>query len=405
MKKLPRVPKSGSSRADGSLAVVAEAISASLAAAPAPVTSDTEKPAEKVKRTTRKKGTTEENSARIPRVRQVYALMIENQKRGVKKYPSNPELGRFLDPEKPLGENAVRAVLDMMRDDLGMPVDFIPEKGGHGFTEPVAGFPLDTISEDQAYALIQAVQTLRALRDSKAYADLRNAMKRACLGICFALNIDFEDIEAALSFHVVGFHAPAPVNPELFKTAMRAILQKKEVTLEHRSVKRPGEVMTKKVEALHLAMINHALYFFHYDPSLEGKVDMKGKPIDPIRKFALTRISGLTPTRRTCKETREFDVYERVNRGMGAFDDEDIVEVELLFSAKVAPFILERPFHPTEVVTKGADGSLSVKIRVATTPELDAAVVRWAGNVEVKGPARYRKHVRELGEALAAGNA
>ena len=90
---------------------------------------------------------------------------------------------------------------------------------------------------------------------------------------------------------------------------------------------------------------------------------------------------------------------------MGAFDDEDIVEVELLFSAKVAPFILERPFHPTEVVTKGADGSLSVKIRVATTPELDAAVVRWAGNVEVKGPARYRKHVRELGEALAACNA
>ena len=32
-----------------------------------------------------------------------------------------------------------------------------------------------------------------------------------------------EDIEEALSFHVVGFDAPAPVDPGLFKAAMRAI--------------------------------------------------------------------------------------------------------------------------------------------------------------------------------------
>jgi hypothetical protein len=65
------------------------------------------------------------------------------------------------------------------------------------------------------------------------------------------------------------------VEPELFKVAMRAILQKQEVTLEHRSVKRRGEVKQKTIEPLHLAMINHALYLWHYDASLVGKKEEK----------------------------------------------------------------------------------------------------------------------------------
>jgi hypothetical protein len=146
--------------------------------------------------------------------------------------------------------------------------------------------------------------------------------------------VEFEDIEEALSFHLVGFDAPAPVDPELFKQAMRAILQKREVTLEHRSVKRRGEVKQKRVEPLHLAMINHALYLWHYDPELAGKKNEQGEPVDPIRKFAptrknksnrgaisfhsvaLTRIGKLGETGRACKP-RAFDVQERVQRGIG----------------------------------------------------------------------------------------
>jgi hypothetical protein len=103
-------------------------------------------------------------------------------------------------------------------------------------------------------------------RGSKAFADIRKAVKRACLGITLALGLEFEEIEEALSFHVMGFDAPAPVDPELFKAAMRAILNRREVRLEHRSAKRPGEVRECVVQPLHLGMINHALYLWHYDP-------------------------------------------------------------------------------------------------------------------------------------------
>src|SRR5687768_1199279 len=109
--KMVRVPKSGSSRKNGS-----DSNPATAAAMPEGV-ADADVPATvKEKKTTRKKGKTEENSAKVPRVRQVYGLFAENQKRGVKKYPTNAEIGRFLDPASPLSDNAVRAILDMMRD-------------------------------------------------------------------------------------------------------------------------------------------------------------------------------------------------------------------------------------------------------------------------------------------------
>jgi hypothetical protein len=175
--KKSRVPKSVvSSRTHDSLAVDVDAdASVMTASAPADVTVAEEgMGTKKAKKNNGKRGIKEESTARIPRVRVLYSLFLQNQMDGVKKYPTNAEIGRILDPVQPLKVDAVRAVLAMMRDDLALPVDFIREKDGHGFTEPVAGVPLDAVTEEQAYALIQSVQMLGVHRQSKAYAELRS---------------------------------------------------------------------------------------------------------------------------------------------------------------------------------------------------------------------------------------
>ena len=125
-----------------------------------------------------KRGKKEEYSAWIPRARQVFAMFLQNQNHPnpAKKFPTTAEIGKALQPDEPLGTAAVRSILDMMRDDLGMPVDYVEEREGHGFTEPVAGFPLDAISEEQAYYLISSVQMLGVHRHSQVYAEIRTAV-------------------------------------------------------------------------------------------------------------------------------------------------------------------------------------------------------------------------------------
>jgi predicted DNA-binding transcriptional regulator YafY len=191
------------------------------------------------------------------------------------------------------------------------------------------------------------------------------------------------------------------VDPELFKQAMRAILQKQEVTLEHRSVKRRGEVKQKTVEPLHLAMINHALYLWHFDPELEGKKDADGKAVDPIRKFALTRIGALAPTGRKC-QAASLTCTSGCSADWARLMMRRRRDVELRFSPKVAPFIMERPWHPKQMVEEHADGGITMKLRVAQSPELEGSVLRWAGDVEVISPAPLRKRMRVLGDSLSA---
>jgi hypothetical protein len=293
------------------------------------------------------------NPAQQPRIHQVFAIMQHNDQdpNPDKLYPTLGQIAKMIqgnDPE-PLSNDTISRILDMMRDDWNLP-------------SPTSRPAKDTASPSRRRFPPRCRQRRtslsphpirpgpRRLPRNQSLSRSPHAVKKACLGITLALGIEFEDIEKALSFHVVGFDAPAPVDPELFKAAMRRILQRQEVTLQHRSAKRPGEVKQKTVEPLHLAMINHALYLWHHDPELEGKRTADGQPVDPIRKFALTRITDLKPTRRKCKHGSST-CNERVQRGMGAFDEEKLESVELRFSAKIAPIILERKWHPSQVVT------------------------------------------------------
>lgn len=343
-----------------------------------------------------------ENAATMPRIEKVLALFKRQQD-----YPPGKsfvtlkqliELVSGKNPKDKISESTMRRVLDAMRDYFNLPIDYIPARKGHGFTQPVSSFSLDVICEEQVYLLIQSVQMLSMYREKNVYQQMRKLVKKSCLGNTMMLGFEFEEIEEALSFHVVGFDAPAPVDPELFKAAMRAILNRQEVTLEHRSVKRPGEVTKKTVEPLHLSMINHALYFWHWDEEAEVLPEQNEEDAK-IRKFALTRISHLTPTRRKCKP-RPFDVHARVKRGMGAYDEKSGEPVEIRFTPKIAPLILERRWHEAQTVTKHADGGLTLSLPVGHTPELDGFIMRWAGNVEVIGPVGVRQKIRELGEAL-----
>ena len=49
------------------------------------------------------------NSAPIPRVLQVFAMVLHNQKEDRKLFPTNAKVGKPLRPDEPLGEDAVRA--------------------------------------------------------------------------------------------------------------------------------------------------------------------------------------------------------------------------------------------------------------------------------------------------------
>lgn len=78
-----------------------------------------------------------------------------------------------------------------------------------------------------------------------------------------------------------------------------------------------------------------------------------------------------------------------------------VVDVRIWFSAKVAPFVKRRRWHPSQSIKPGAEGGLELSMRVAGTTELLSWVLGFGAEAEVLSPPDLRASLRE--EHLAAG--
>lgn len=73
--------------------------------------------------------------------------------------------------------------------------------------------------------------------------------------------------------------------------------------------------------------------------------------------------------------------------------DQPEVEVVLRFSPEVAARVLETTWHPSQRVTRRADGWLGWRARVSGTLEIRLWILSWGADVEVLEPAALRDDV------------
>ena len=71
------------------------------------------------------------------------------------------------------------------------------------------------------------------------------------------------------------------------------------------------------------------------------------------------------------------------------------VAVRLRFAKIYAPYVLEREWHPTQVVKTRRDGSLDLSLTVNDLLEVKRWVLSWGAGVEVLAPRELRREVRE----------
>ena len=96
-------------------------------------------------------------------------------------------------------------------------------------------------------------------------------------------------------------------------------------------------------------------------------------------------------------------IEEALEKAWGIIADQGAVEVELRFGPAVASRVDETTWHPTQVVRREADGSLTWRATVSGTIEIRSWILSWGPDVEVISPAALRDEVAGL-LAAAAGH-
>jgi predicted DNA-binding transcriptional regulator YafY len=136
--------------------------------------------------------------------------------------------------------------------------------------------------------------------------------------------------------------------------------------------------------------IGHACYLIAYDEKLRA-----------IRSYKVERISGVGMTDKHFDPPLGFSVSRHLANAWTIWASEKPVDVELRFAAPVAKRVLETGWHPSQSLQQQADGSVVMRLRVASTTEIKHWVLGWGAACEIIAPEDFRSEIGAELDAMA----
>lgn len=136
--------------------------------------------------------------------------------------------------------------------------------------------------------------------------------------------------------------------------------------------------------------IGHACYLIAYDEKLRA-----------IRSYKVERISGVAISDKRFDPPLGFSVSRHLANAWTIWASEKPVDVELHFAAPVARRLRETGWHPSQSLQEQADGTVVMRLRVASTTEIKHWVLGWGAACEVIAPEDFKRQIEAELEAMA----
>ena len=116
-----------------------------------------------------------------------------------------------------------------------------------------------------------------------------------------------------------------------------------------------------------------------------------------IRTFSLDRIKWLRVEQTLrFRYPADFNLQEWLERGWQLQSGGEATEVEILFSPKIANWILGSQWHPRQQTESNKDGSVTFKVTVSGFDEMRYWILSFGADAEVLAPATLRASVAEV---------
>lgn len=147
-----------------------------------------------------------------------------------------------------------------------------------------------------------------------------------------------------------------------------------------------GTTRKYELEPLTLAVYKQGLYLFARDTSDGGRI--KTFAIDRFRSFRRSRGQHF-------EYPDDYDPHSLFADSFGIIGGEP-QDIVLRFHRRVAPYIQERIWHPSQSIERLPDGSLQLTMRVGIAAELVSWVMSFGPDVMVCAPEDLSNRIRRL---------
>jgi predicted DNA-binding transcriptional regulator YafY len=298
-------------------------------------------------------------------------------------YPSCPFLARELE----VAEKTIRRDIDMMRDQMNLPIAYDASRRGFYFTERVDHFPNAFVSEAELFALMVAQKSLEAYHGTPYELPLAQAFTKIVSGLDHKISFNISNLGQVISFKPLGY---ANLDMDIMRVVTRAVQSNRELTFRYKGY---NDAMAKKrhVQPWHLSCVDNQWYLIGYD------LDRKAR-----RNFLLVRMSRLDILEKRFTPPSGFKPEEAFQGAFGVFGGSDQIKVMLTFTGAAARLIKEKTWHSSQTIEDQPDGSVLLSLEVANFHEIERWILSWGEDVKVESPPELREQLRSHIQRMAA---
>jgi len=167
-----------------------------------------------------------------------------------------------------------------------------------------------------------------------------------------------------------------------------ALLERRTLDIDYLAFSKQEE-STRLVDPYHLTYHQGGLYLIGH---CHARKD--------LRIFAVERIRRLKLTTRRFTLPADFNAERYLESAWGMMRGQQVT-IKVVFSSKIAPWIAERLWHPSQSFRWLKDKRLEMTLKVADTPEIRRWLLGFGPDAEVVEPAALREALRLQAGAIA----
>ncbi len=299
------------------------------------------------------------------------------------KFPNCSTLAHRIE----VSPKTIQRDLEFMRDRMSLPLVWNAQRNGYHYTEEVDAFPTLQISEGELFALLVAEKALQQYRGTPYEKRLVGALKKLERSLPGTVSLNLAEWEQTVSFRTT---AEPVVNVPVMETLAQAMQKREQLRIRYR---KPGSKQPEErtVDPYHLANVNGDWYLFAFDHLRND-----------IRTFVPGRIVEVTKTGKRFDRPAKFTLEKRLRDSFGIHSTEGEFAVVLRFEERVADYIREKRWHPSQQLKELPAGSVELRLKLGSLVEIQRWVLGWGGAAKVIAPPELVQSVRAAAESLLA---
>lgn len=269
--------------------------------------------------------------------------------------------------------------LDFLRDEERAPLAYDDARHGFRLTDETYTLPPVSISRREAFSFALARKLLVHYEGTPLHLDMRSVLDK----IAESLEGDVTIEPAWLSEHVgVLPEDNVRIAPEVWAQLAGVIEHREAIRAEYQNF--TGRISAHDLHPYHLLAYHGNWYV------LARQVEK-----DKVGTFALSRFRRIEATGQTFNRPAEFSPETYARQAFGIVGGEEAIKVRLLFDPKLAVYITERDWHPTQQFRMRRDGRVEMRMETTGRKELIRWVLSWMPDVQVLAPKSLRDRIAE----------